>query len=379
MDLDAAKQVLTVGAGARWSEVLPYLDARGFSPLVMQAYNDFSIGGSLSVNCHGWQVQRPPIASTVEALRVMKADGAVVRCTRSENAELFSHVLGGYGLFGIILEAELRVVPNERYRGDAELLLSANFAERFAATVDGQTAMVYGRLNVVPGESFLKEAILTRFHKAPGKAEDIPALAGPGYTSLRREIFRAQIGSKAGKELRWKLEKKLGETARNQFSSRNQLLNWPAEVYGDQSDDHTEILHEYFIPVARMEEFLTAIRPIVPRHKVDLLNVTVRHVLEDRDTVMRYADQEMFAFVMLFNYARTGEADKLMQGFTREMIDAALSSGGRYYLPYRPHATMEQFHKAYPRAAEFFAKKRQLDPDGLFKNQFYLNYSEQSK
>ena len=56
------------------------------------------------------------------------------------------------------------------------------------------------------------------------------------------------------------------------------------------------------------------------------------------------------------------------------MIDAVLASGGRYYLPYRLHATRDQFHAAYPQAAEFFAKKRQYDPDGLFKNQFYLKY-----
>ena len=82
----------------------------------MQSNNAFSVGGSLSVNCHGWQFDRPPIASTVESFRLMQADGTIVRCSRKENQELFSLALGGYGLFGIILDAELRVVPNERYR-----------------------------------------------------------------------------------------------------------------------------------------------------------------------------------------------------------------------------------------------------------------------
>ena len=34
---------------------------------------------------------------------------------------------------------------------------------------------------------------------------------------------------------------------------------------------------------------------------------------------------------------------------------AVLEVGGTYYLPYQPHATVEQFHRAYPRAGEFFA------------------------
>jgi FAD/FMN-containing dehydrogenase len=99
-DLDADRRILTVGAGARWSEVIPYLDPRGFSVAIMQSNNDFSIGGSISVNCHGWQHNRPPIASTVQSLRLMKADGTVVRCSRDENAELFSLVLGVMGFSG---------------------------------------------------------------------------------------------------------------------------------------------------------------------------------------------------------------------------------------------------------------------------------------
>ena len=63
-------KTLRVGTGARWSEVIPYLDARGRSVAIMQSNNDFSVGGSLSVNCHGWQTSRPPIVDSVRAVRV---------------------------------------------------------------------------------------------------------------------------------------------------------------------------------------------------------------------------------------------------------------------------------------------------------------------
>jgi hypothetical protein len=45
-------------------------------------------------------------------------------------------------------------------------------------------------------------------------------------------------------------------------------------------------------------------------------------------------------------------------------------------LPYRLHATREQFQKAYPRAGEFFDKKREYDPRELFQNQFYARYGK---
>ncbi len=372
LELDKEARLLRAGAGARWSEVIPYLDERGFSVGVMQSNNDFSVGGSLSVNCHGWPCNRPPIASTVEALRVMLADGRVRRCSRAENAELFGLVLGGYGLCGIILEAELRVVPAERYRLEAEVLPTGRYTARFAERADDTAGMAYGRLCVTPGPLFLREAIQTVFRREAGP---VPPLEKLSYHGLRREIYRAQIGSNAGKELRWRAEKLASERMQGKVFSRNQLLNEPAEVYQEQNADRTDLLHEYFIPVARFEEFLGRARAIVPRHQVDLLNVTVRNVREDRDSFLRYADQDQFAFVMLFNHPRAAEAEPAMEAFTRAMIDAALDCGGRYYLPYRLHATPEQFRRAYPQAATFFARKREYDPAGLFRNQFYAKYA----
>jgi FAD/FMN-containing dehydrogenase len=380
LELDAEQGVLHAGAGARWSEVIPYLDAHGGSVAVMQSNNDFSIGGSLSVNCHGWQHNRSPIASTVRSFRLMKEDGTIVRCSREENAELFSLALGGYGLFGIILDAELSIVPNERYRPEVEVIPADRYVRRFGQKVDGadDIGMVYGRLCIVPGErTFLREAILTVFRRAPCKREELPALKAPGAGTLRREIYRAQIGSAAGKEVRWKAEKTLGEQIVRRYFSRNQLLDEGAAVYQEQNADRTDILHEYFVPNGRVEHFLEKARVIIPRYHGDLLNVTIRNVLEDKDTVLRYADQSMFAFVMLFNQLRTPVADAQMQAMTQDLIDAVIACGGRYYLPYRLHASPEQFLRAYPQAPRFFARKRHYDPEERFQNQFYLKYAQE--
>jgi FAD/FMN-containing dehydrogenase len=158
--------------------------------------------------------------------------------------------------------------------------------------------------------------------------------------------------------------------------SRNQLLNEGVEVFENRAADSTDILHEYFVPVARAEGFVAAMRQVIPRHRANLLNVTIRQVKEDRDTVLRYADQTMFAFVLLFVQETTSAADARMQALTQELCDAALANGGRFYLPYRLHATREQFVKAYPRSREFFDLKRAYDPGELFQNQFYVKYGK---
>lgn len=374
MDLDENGDILHVQAGAMWSEIIAYLDKRGRSVAVMQSNNSFTVGGSVSANCHGWPYGRPPIASTVRSFRLMLADGSIVTCSRHENDELFSLALGGYGLFGIILDVELSVVPNERLRLEQHVLpldRALEMLDRIAEEEGPGVSLVYTRLNVVPGELF-REAIVNVF-RADAEGE-IPDLGDPGLIGLRRAVFRGSAEGEYGKALRWAAETKLQPHLSKSVFSRNQLLNEGVETFANRSADSTDILHEYFVPRDRVEAFLDAIRRIVVEHDGNLLNVTVRDVEVDHDTFLRYADRHMLAFVMLFQQPRTAAGDAAMALMTREMIDAALSMDGRYYLPYRLHATVDQFHRAYPQAADFFAHKRRYDPGEIFRNRFYEKY-----
>ena len=375
MELDEENDILHVQAGAIWKDIIEYLDARGRSVAIMQSNNSFSVGGSISVNCHGWQYDRPPISSTVESFRLMKADGTIVRCSRQDNAELFSLVLGGYGLFGIILDVDLHVVPNERYRIEQIVVpvdqALATFEKQIKSKPD--VAMVYARLGIVP-DDFLNAVILNVLYRDPASDGSLPELSEPGMVGLRRSLFRGSAGSDYGKQLRWEAETKLQPHLKNKHFSRNQLLNEGVEVFQNRSAESTDILHEYFVPREGIVSFVEELRRIIPAHQGDLLNVTVRYIDTDRDTFMRFADQPMFALVMLFNQQTTAAGDAKMQAMTQKMIDAVLTAGGRYYLPYRLHATTEQFRRAYTQSDEFFQFKRKYDPDELFQNQFYLKY-----
>jgi len=153
MQLDSTENYLMVGSGALWSEIIPYLDQHQRSVSVMQSNNSFSVGGSISVNCHGWQPNSAPIASTVESFRLINSDGEILTCSRTENTELFSLVLGGYGLFGVILDAKLKVVPNRMYTAHQYVIKSADYIKEFdRLAADLETGMVYGRININPDD-----------------------------------------------------------------------------------------------------------------------------------------------------------------------------------------------------------------------------------
>lgn len=303
------------------------MDRHGRSVAIMQSDHSFSVGGSLSVNVHGWQAKRPPISSSVKSLRLLMADGRILRCNREENAQLFSLTLGGYGLFGIILDAELWTVPNEWYEVDRHPVSAERFPEVFRERVEGDKAveMAYGRLRVTR-KSFLEDAILTVYRQTSRVSEPLPPLNRSALDSLRRTIFRSSVGSDYGKRLRWNLETLFGEKIGGEFASRNQLLNGDVSLYINRTEGRTDVIHEYFVPLNQLSAFLAAAKQIISRHEADLLNVTLRDVRKDSETFLRYADQDLMAVVMLFSQSRTEAAEAAMQKMTRELIDASLST-----------------------------------------------------
>jgi hypothetical protein len=67
-----------------------------------------------------------------------------------------------------------------------------------------------------------------------------------------------------------------------------------------------------------------------------------------------------------------GEVDMMVA--TERLIDAILSIGGTFYLPYRLHARRDQVEQGYPNVAAFVAMKRSYDPGLLFRNAMWTAY-----
>ncbi|MCV9965167.1 FAD-binding oxidoreductase [Pararhizobium sp. BT-229] len=374
LQADPAAKTYRVAAGTRWSTVIAKLDAIGFSPAVMQSNNDFGVASTYSVNAHGWPVRFSGCGSTVRSLKMLLADGTHVTCSRTENVELFQHAMGGYGLFGVITELELDMVANGRLEPRFERVAGADLGKRFAQMLDadGSVQMAYGRLDVSL-DRFFEDGLLISYRPAADQS-DIPAATGSGIISrVSREIFRRQVGSDGMKHMRWWTETSLGPSIAGQ-STRNSLMNEPVVTLDDLDPLRTDILHEYFVAPDRFAEFVALCRNVIPASFQQLLNVTLRYVDADRDSVLAYAAEPRIAAVMLFSQEKTvrGEAD--MARMTRELIEGVLAIGGTYYLPYRPHASVDQLVRAYPRAGEFVARKREFDKGLLFRNHLWDAY-----
>lgn len=374
MELDEKNNILTIGSGALWEDAIKYLDKHGKSIAVMQAFSSFSVGGSMSVNGHGWQKNLPPISSSVVSFSLMDQSGKILNCSREENTDLFKLVIGGYGLFGIILDIKLKVVDNLALQYKYIRLSTDKYPDYYKKFISGNpdVNLVFGRLRI-SDKHFLEEATINYFEKANGKPLPLQ-LQNAKNEEAKRLVFRSTVNSEYGKRLRWDLETGMNKMTKNAVYSRNELLNDHVSLIENKDTNSTDLLQEYFIPERNFNRFINDIKPVLKSSGLDLLNITIRVVKKDEDSYMNYAREDVFGFVFLFNQKKTEKQEQAMKLLTNRLVDVALKNEGTFYLPYRLHIDKEKMRKVYPQAESFFELKRKYDPQELFDNKFYQHY-----
>ena len=388
MSLDEANKLLTVQSGATWHDIQNFLHPK-FAVKAMQSSDIFSVGGSISVNAHGMDHQVGALGNTIRSMRVMLPDGSIQRVSRTENAELFHLVVGGYGLFGIILEAELEITDNVIYERGREVINYTDFPAFFASEIEGNPTygLFYGHLSTAPN-TFLQELILYTYKDVGPVEGEIPPLAEVENVKLRRLVLNASKQGPTLMRLKWWAEKYVeprleGCTVnRNQamqegeacLVSRNEPMHDSVEYLGNRLPGETDILHEYFIPRSEFIPFVDGMRTLLTDHEANLLNASVR-VVHQEDIALNYAPTDMFSLVLYINQQTDAAGNEKMGRLTRALIDLTLQHEGRFFLPYQLHFTEAQLTQAYPEIDVFFAAKAAYDPDRLLTNTFYEKYT----
>jgi len=77
MSVDAKSKLLTVQSGAIWHHILEFLNPYALSIEAMQSFDLPTVGGTISVNAHGLDHRIGGIASTIQSLCLMLADGSI--------------------------------------------------------------------------------------------------------------------------------------------------------------------------------------------------------------------------------------------------------------------------------------------------------------
>ncbi len=381
-DIDTAGPRITVESGATWDEVQRAIAPRGLAIKVMQSSNIFTVGGTLSANAHGRDVDVMQVVDVVERFGLLLADGRVVEVSRTENPELFSLAIGGYGMYGVILDVTLRVTRDEVYEQRSESVDYRKFPAWFARRVKGDSDVVLmlARPSIDPHpDRFLKEVVAVTWTRVRDGRTAAVELTEEEHVLRDRFFFGLSRRFNWAKSLRWRLQKRveLGAGATRVVTRNNSMRPplAPLEFLDYQSSRDTDIIQEYYVPTDRFVPFMDRFRDILLKSRMNVLSSTVRYVKPNRTPTLAYApDQEVFAIIQMSNVGLSPEAQARAAQVTRELVDAAIEHGGTYYLTYQLYPPPDQLHRAYPNAARAFERKRYYDPGELFSSQFYERY-----
>lgn len=383
LKFDRDMMTITVEPGLKWDELIRYLNTYGYSPMTLQSYSTFTIGGTISVNAHGLTNDETVIGSIVD-MTILLSDMTIQKCSKYENSKLFSLVVGGYGLFGIILEVTLKVTFNEKYKMTQFILNTDTFEEAY------QNARKHGivklaKINVVNFDQIYFYE-LTKQNKPDQIIVSKLNNKLSSMSAASQMLYKWALPFKSAQKIRYGLEqikkKPLEVTAVH--IEKNQLLfesTVPITKLKNILIDlnQTHILQEFFIPDKddNFKKWMKIIKQYFVSNNfknVLLLNIAIRYVKADNLSFLSYAKHDSYAFVFYYRITKTKFGDNELNKINMNLIDNVIKLNGTFYLPYRHHYTKNQLLQCYPEFKEFSNLKDMYDKKNVFGNMWFDKY-----
>jgi FAD/FMN-containing dehydrogenase len=367
------RKEITVEAGITWRSLQEYIDPYDLSVQIMQTYDNFTVGGALSVNAHGRYAGQGPIVLSVASIRLVLADGQIVTASSDNNSELFYGAIGGYGALGVIVEATLRLTDNVHVERQSIVMPLAAYRAYFNKAVRGNADVIFHNADIYPTAY---DTIRVSSYVKTAKAVTVKSRLSDAHADYSRE--RRVMGIIAD----WPGGKWVRQHIVDPWLFRGQCVEWRNyEASYDVNSlepasraKSTYVLQEYFVPMGRLEAFVPKMAEVLNRHHVNAINVSIRYARPDPGTLLAWARSEVFSYVLYYKQGTSDEDRREVGVWTRELIAAAIEQGGTYYLPYQIWATPVQFRAAYPGADRLFDLKRRVDPTDKFRNRLWDAY-----
>jgi FAD/FMN-containing dehydrogenase len=374
LKLDTATKQVAVQAGIVWRDLQRVIDPHNLSVKIMQTYANFTVGGSVSVNCHGRYIGHGPIVSSVLEIKLVTASGDTLTANRNQNQDVFAAAIGGYGGIGVIAEVTLQLTDNVKVERHIEDVAVTDYNTFFDKKIRNNKDVVFQNGNLYPPEYTLINSV--SFIKTDKPLTDTVRVTptGENYWLERQAMAIVSWGS-FGKWVRRYIAEPLFFRD-DMVVWRNREASYDVqELEPSSRESSTYVLQEYFIPVQNIRSFIPKMKAVFEKHDVNVINVSLRHAYADKETYLSWAAEEVFAFVIYYKQDTDRDAREKVRQWTVEMTDAILSENGRWYLPYQPHATMEQFERGYLQSERYFEVKARLDSAQRFTNKLLDKYN----
>lgn len=348
MTLDEQRRTVKVGGGVTYSQLAPWLDARGYALHNLASLPGITVAGACATGTHGSGLRNGNLATVVSAIEFVNANGDLVELTREKDGDRFLGAVVGLGSIGVVTRTTLDVQPTYKvaqsvYQGLSFDALKHHLEEIFSSgySVSVFTDWQHHRAEQLWVKRRLKEGDANRWEP---------------------EIFGARLATE-----------KLHPLAGHPTVAVTDQLGIPGPWYdrlphfriGQTPSSGHELQTEYHVPWTHAWEAIEAVEKLHGQIGPHLFITELRTVAADRLWMsMEYNRQSL---AIHFTWKPEWPAVKQVL----PLIEAQL----RPFAP-RPHwgklFTMPAslLEPSYTRLPEFRALAAQYDPQGKFRNRF---------
>lgn len=385
---DADRGLLRIEAGADWPRIIAATHELQPGPVKwwgirqkQTGADQLTLGGSIAANAHGRGLLMAPIGDDIEDLTLVDARARVVCCSREENPELFALAIGGYGLFGIVVAATLRLGPRLKLRRIVNII----DIDDAPAAVQRQVAegSLYGDFQYAidpTDRSFLRRGVMACYEPAPEGSQmtaDSTDLSNDAWTEL---LHLAHTDKRRAFDL---YSQHYLRTHGQVYWSDLMQLSTYIPTYGEflakrrgraGAPDESLVIGELFVPPERILEFMETARCVLLSTGVEDIYGTIRSIRRDDTSFLPWARRDYACVIFNLRTPHSPAGIARTASAFRALIDAAAELGGSYYLTYHRYATRGQVERCHPRFGEFLELKQRYDPDGLFQSDWYRHH-----
>ena len=287
-----------------------------------------------------------------------------MRCSRTEHADLFRHVVGGYGLFGVVTAVTLRLVPRVK-------------VERCVARLDIDWPHRRIRRTHRGGPPVRRLPVRDRARQpgVPAHRRVVELPAGGRRTATiptdQRRLSQSdwnELLTLAHSDKRAAFQKftefYLATHGQLYWSDTHQLNLYLEDYHG--ALDHrlgsavrgSEMITELYVPRAALRAFMNDVRRDFRANGVDFIYGTIRLIEAEHETALPWARENWACVIFNLHIDHRREDVARAADHFRRLIDHALRHGGSYFLTYHRFASAAQVVAAHPAIRGFLAAKR---------------------
>ncbi len=358
---DTRTGLVTVRSGTTLRALNAMLDGLGLAMANLGDIDAQTLAGALCTGTHGTGARLGGLATQVEALGLVLADGSAVTCSDSERPELFAAARVGLGALGVVSTVTLRCVPSFTLAADERPVPLADVIEQFDSLAAANDHFEfywfpYGRKALVKRNNRL----------APAGTGAPRAGPMPGW----RRFWEYEVMENAGFGALCRLGRASPRLipALNRFSSG--ALS--ARSYTDAS--HRVFVtprrvrfveSEYAVPRESLGGVLAELRRAVPRLPDPVMFPVEVRVAAADDIWLSTAYGRDTAYVAIHQYAGLPYR-AYFDAFESIVADAA----GRPHWGKMHSLDAGRLSALYPRFDDFRRVRAEVDPEGRFGNSY---------